>query len=982
MENIDNIFCQFKQYIKMRNDIKSKMHAYETNEVKKIKGFFLIDKEWLKNWKNSINYFFLKLIKEEEKIKAYIKENFSKKKIERDEIKYIVNYKTIIEENKRYKLVTKDFLNCFLNEEKKIKTEENNDCLSCYFGNDKIIIDFEENKKLICKAKMQGDLFYIILHNYEDEEKNDIIVNVLKLVSYKFIKVLGEVPILKGKYKILRWDQVIRQDDFFYDDLFNDYDPMEYYDDIKYVDQNSIPEKILEIYFLYYAINLKINRDINKKMNINEGDSELFFTDIKWIEELKKMFDYEEVIKIIPNKDITYEFLSRNYDIYVHGARYQKIYSKKYADIKKFKETFDFSPSFRNLKKVDNCFLFINYMDNFAIINWKAYCFIRQFFDYKHEEYDYKANCALTNGKLFIAFDPSYVLITSQSKKNENFFKTEFIIYYNGWNYYDETISKTVVEDFIHNLENMKDKMVYFFNRNEWNKKKNNILIKLKKEEEKADEESLSRLSNRKKITNKIEIESISSIKEFPFMQLSIKYQINNPYFTPLNIILHSLLQIDLLVNYFFKPEIKKLFESKEELPNNNIYTEKDFILTKQFQKLLNDYWCPTDESLLLINTTNIINSFTLLSLAQKEIEKEDLKKMPQKIIITFIKFLHQELNKLNKKKELEKDKKNEIFNPFDKSIVFNNFIEEFKKNYHSIISDHFFGVYEKTYECLKCKELEKKGIIHPQKIFKYEIYNHLEFNIEEIALYKIQRNQNCFIKNININDCFYSINISSNLISNSNEDLIYCKNCNMKVNPLISNFIFSLPRILIITLDYGKMNIENNKFSLKYEEKIIVQNNNYSLLSIFGKFKETNYLANKNPIDNKWYFYDKLKYIENIEEEVINNPLFKPLFLIYKILNENISTNNNPIFSFKEMNNQIDIYFICTESQIKYKLNVSTNLQFIKVIHKLFNTYPELENKNIATYVCNAEKINLFGTVLENNINNDSLILMIYKDK
>ena len=49
MENIDNIFCQFKEYIKMRNDIKSKMHAYEINEVKKIKGYFLIDKEWLKN---------------------------------------------------------------------------------------------------------------------------------------------------------------------------------------------------------------------------------------------------------------------------------------------------------------------------------------------------------------------------------------------------------------------------------------------------------------------------------------------------------------------------------------------------------------------------------------------------------------------------------------------------------------------------------------------------------------------------------------------------------------------------------------------------------------------------------------------------------------------------------------------------------------------------------------------------------------------
>jgi hypothetical protein len=406
MENIDKIYSQITEFIKMRKDIKSKMNVYEINEIEKIKGYYLIDKEWLKNWKSLIDYYMLKYMREEEKIKAYIKENIIKKKIELSEIRYIIDYETIIKENKRYKLVTKDFLNCFLNDNKKI-TEDNTNCLSCYFGNDKIIIDFEEKNKLICKAKMQGDLFYVILQNYKNEEKINIIKNTLKIVSHKFIKVLAEIPILNGKYNILRWDQVLRKDDFFYDDLFLDYDPMEYYEDIQFVDQNSIPEKILEIFFLYYAINLKIKRDINKKINIeDENEQELFFVNIKWIEELKEMYDYEEVIKIIPNKDISFEFLSRNYDIYVHGARYQKIYSKKVANIKKFRESFDFIPDVKKIKKIENNFLFINYFDNFAIVNWKAYCFIRQFFDYNHKEYDCKANCALSDSKLFIAFEP------------------------------------------------------------------------------------------------------------------------------------------------------------------------------------------------------------------------------------------------------------------------------------------------------------------------------------------------------------------------------------------------------------------------------------------------------------------------------------------------------------------------------------------------------------------------------------------------
>ena len=970
MKNLDEIFLQFKEYIKMRKDIKSEMHIYEINEIKKIKGFYLINKEWLTSWKNLINYSFLKLINDDEKIKGFIKENISKRNIELNNIEYHIDCEEIIKNNgKYYKIVTKNFLNCFLKDNQKLKEEK--DSISCYFGNDKIIIEFEEKNKLICKAKMQGDLLYILFQNYKEEEKEDIIKNILKIVSYKFLKVLAEIPILKGKYTILRWDQMIRQDDFFYDDLFNDYDPMEYYEDIKFIDQNSIPEKILEIFFLYYAMNLKIIRDINKKANISEEeDQELYFVNIRWMEELKNIYNYEDVIKIIPNNDITFEFLSKNYDIYVHGARYQKIYSKKSANIKQFKETFEFRPSVKRLKKVENNFLFINYINNFAIINWKAYCFIRQFFDYNHKQYDFRANCALTNGKLIIAINPIYILITSQTNKNENHFKTEFIIYYNIPNYVIKTINKTIIEDFIQNLEKIKDKTLIYFNRNETNNNYKNIFFKIKEQNEVIKDEEIIKILNGKKSKININIESISSIKEFPFMELAIVNPIDNIFFAPLNIILHSFLQIDLLVNYFFTPEIKKLYESEESEEKELL---EDFLLTKSFQIILYHYWKPIDES-LIINTSNIINSFTLLSLLKKLIEKKHINKMPQKIVISFINLLHKELNNFNRK-EIEKNNKNEIINPYDRTIVLNNFISNFKNNYHSIISDHFFGVNEKIYECMKCKELEKNGIIHCQKIFKYEVFNHLEFNIEDISLYKIQRNQNNSIKEININDCIESLSLPICKISNLDDELIYCKSCNIKICPIIYTNIFSLPRILIITLDYG--NIKDNKFSLKYKEKEIIKNNNYILLSVFGQLKDKYCLANRNPIDNKWYLYEKIKYLEDIGKEIINNTLFKPLYLIYKISNENVNNNNNLIFSINE---EIDIYFICMESQMKYKLNVPLNLQFIKVIHKLLNTYPELENKNIFAYLYNANKINLFNTVLENNLVNNSLVLMVNK--
>ena len=95
-QNIDSIYCQFSQYIKMRKDIKSKINSYEIDEIKKIKEFFLIDKEWIKEWKKSINYSILKFMKEEDQIRTFIKEHLAQKNIEQKEKENIIDYKKII----------------------------------------------------------------------------------------------------------------------------------------------------------------------------------------------------------------------------------------------------------------------------------------------------------------------------------------------------------------------------------------------------------------------------------------------------------------------------------------------------------------------------------------------------------------------------------------------------------------------------------------------------------------------------------------------------------------------------------------------------------------------------------------------------------------------------------------------------------------------------------------------------------------------
>ena len=113
--------------------------------------------------------------------------------------------------------------------------------------------------------------------------------------------------------------------------------------------------------------------------------------------------------------------------------------------------------------------------------------------------------------------------------------------------------------------------------------------------------------------------------------------------------------------------------------------------------------------------------------------------------------------------------------------------------------------------------------------------------------------------------------------------------------------------------------------------------------------------------------FIYKEKCKKALEEEYLN------------LSNFNQSENNMRSDSF-DKNNRINIYFAVMDSINRYKLTVSKESQFIKVIHKLYNNYPELEEKKISSFLSQGDRINLFETVEENKLNENSIILMINK--
>jgi hypothetical protein len=88
-----------------------------------------------------------------------------------------------------------------------------------------------------------------------------------------------------------------------------------------------------------------------------------------------------------------------------------------------------------------------------------------------------------------------------------------------------------------------------------------------------------------------------------------------------------------------------------------------------------------------------------------------------------------------------------------------------------------------------------------------------------------------------------------------------------------------------------------------------------------------------------------------------------------YKIILKNEMLDKNGInLSFKTMENK------------QYNLRVSKNIQFIIAVYKLYTKYPELETKKIATYVCNGNKISIFDTIQENNLQEGNIIFIINK--
>ena len=332
-------------------------------------------------------------------------------------------------------------------------------------------------------------------------------------------------------------------------------------------------------------------------------------------------------------------------------------------------------------------------------------------------------------------------------------------------------------------------------------------------------------------------------------------------------------------------------------------------------------------------------------------------------LIIFLLEILNNELVKIHNKKrnivENRNDNDSELYQKIDASnekAVLDYFVKEFKKNYCSVIGQYLFGFNKSLFVCQSCGG----------KIFNFNLFNNLIFNLEATSNYYNLSYNNSTIPIINFDFCF------KYMIKEEVFQSTYCQHCGLTGLSKYRETIYSLPLYLIIILNRGRGNIFNCNvqipeiFDASNYIEIKSENNNYELVGIVSHFGESgmggHFIAFcKHSIDGKWRCYN-----DSIVTECQNDYLNKgtPYIVFYKkyqIENHskfnlkkscnNFSRNFQNYFNFNSFNNinsynnfqnNMDMY-----NSINFMNNSQQNMNSIMNNMNNYNTFQNNFNNN-----------------------------------
>jgi ubiquitin C-terminal hydrolase len=262
-----------------------------------------------------------------------------------------------------------------------------------------------------------------------------------------------------------------------------------------------------------------------------------------------------------------------------------------------------------------------------------------------------------------------------------------------------------------------------------------------------------------------------------------------------MNATLQCFCHIRKFISYFKKINSNKLSQNSLSISFKNLI---DHLWSEDLtpNKVENNYYIPTDFRTKIANKSPLFEN----NMAN------DAKDLVNFIIMT----LHEELNNV-KNGIINYNMQNGVMiNQSNKKLVFKNFVEEFKKNNQSIISDIFYAMNLSETQCGLCSNI----------LYNYQIYYFLVFPLEEVRKFKYPQfyqnnfafnnfqsfnqinNYNNIPKEVSIYDCFdYEQKI--NFMNGPNQ--MYCNFCKINTDSKMMTHLVTAPEILILLLNRGK---------------------------------------------------------------------------------------------------------------------------------------------------------------------------------
>ena len=303
------------------------------------------------------------------------------------------------------------------------------------------------------------------------------------------------------------------------------------------------------------------------------------------------------------------------------------------------------------------------------------------------------------------------------------------------------------------------------------------------------------------------------------------------------------------LTNYFLNPKNEKFINSND----------KQF--SKEFYEVLKKLWIKQYNN----NNSNYSPNKLKEVISEMEPLFQGIAANDSKDLINFIlQQLHSELNLINKNNENNIDYN--IINQTDEQGMLKYFLNDFKKNNRSVISDIFFGITETKTECLNCKRINlMNGNPNQKFVYNFQIINFIIFPLEEIRKYKNMFNY-YNTNEVNLYDCFDFYQKTETM---QGENQMWCNHCGQNSTSNYSTRIYSSPDYLILILNRGKGNMYNVK--LNFDEIIDIGNyvyfkkgphliyHLYAVVTHYGPSSMAGHFIAfcKSPFDNKWYQFN-----------------------------------------------------------------------------------------------------------------------------